>query len=69
MEGSRPALAEEKQQRILAAGSRIVGDIGLAGIKYACDFNGYYGGSGRAPLLPLTAGKRPRSRAAGGNAN
>jgi dihydrodipicolinate synthase/N-acetylneuraminate lyase len=29
--------------------------MGLAGIKYACDFNGYYGGSPRAPILPLTA--------------
>jgi dihydrodipicolinate synthase/N-acetylneuraminate lyase len=48
-------LAEEKQQRILAAGSRIVGGLGLAGIKYACDFNGYYGGHPRAPLLPLAA--------------
>jgi len=48
-------LAEEKQQRILAAGNRIVGGMGLAGIKYACDFNGYYGGHPRAPILPLTA--------------
>jgi dihydrodipicolinate synthase/N-acetylneuraminate lyase len=48
-------LAEEKQQRILAAGSRIVGGLGLAGIKYACDFNGYYGGRPRAPILPLSA--------------
>ncbi len=47
-------LAEEKQQRILAAGSRIVGAMGLAGIKYASDFNGYYGGRPRAPILPLT---------------
>ncbi len=48
-------LAEEKQQRILAAGSRIVGGFGLAGIKYACDFNGYFGGRPRAPILPLKA--------------
>ena len=48
-------LAEEKQQRILAAGNGIVGAMGLAGIKYACDFNGYYGGRPRAPILPLTA--------------
>ena len=48
-------LAEEKQERILAAGSRIVGAMGLAGIKYACDFNGYYGRHPRAPILPLTA--------------
>ena len=50
-----PQLAEEKQQRILVAGNRIVGAFGLAGIKYACDFNGYYGGRPRSPILPLTA--------------
>ncbi len=49
-----PKLAEEKQQRILAAGNRIVGAMGLAGIKYACDFNGYYGGRPRSPILPLS---------------
>jgi 4-hydroxy-2-oxoglutarate aldolase len=48
-------LAEEKQQRIVAAGTRILGAFGLAGIKYACDFNGYYGGRPRSPILPLTA--------------
>jgi dihydrodipicolinate synthase/N-acetylneuraminate lyase len=51
-------LAQEKQQRITAAGSRIVGELGIAGIKYACDFNGYYGGRPRAPLLGLTARER-----------
>ena len=47
-------LAEEKQLCISAAGKCIVSDLGIAGIKYACDFNGYYGGRPRAPLLPLT---------------
>ncbi len=51
-------LAEEKQQRILAAGTRIVGAMGLAGIKYACDFNGYYGGHPRAPILPLSGAEK-----------
>jgi len=32
-----------------------VSGMGLAGIKYACDLNGYYGGRPRAPLLPLKA--------------
>ena len=49
------ALAREKQQRIAAAGKRVAGDFGIAGIKYACDFNGFYGGRPRSPLLPLTA--------------
>ena len=51
-------LAEEKQQRIAAASQRIVGQLGIAGVKYACDFNGYYGGRARAPLLALTAEER-----------
>ena len=48
-------LAAEKQQRIDAPSRRIVGQLGIAGVKYACDFNGYYGGRGRSPLLPVTA--------------
>ena len=48
-------LAEEKQQRIVAASHRITGQLGIPGVKYACDFNGYYGGRPRAPLLALTA--------------
>lgn len=47
-------LAAEKQQRIAAPGRRIVGQLGISGLKYACDFNGCYGGRPRAPLLPLT---------------
>lgn len=52
------ALAAEKQQRIDAPGQRIAGSLGIAGIKYACDFNGYYGGKPRLPLLPLTAAEK-----------
>jgi 4-hydroxy-2-oxoglutarate aldolase len=48
-------LAEEKQQRILEAVKRICVGMGLSGLKYACDFNGYYGGRTRSPLLPITA--------------
>jgi 4-hydroxy-2-oxoglutarate aldolase len=51
-------LAEEKQQRILNAADLICGDLGIPGVKYACDLNGYYGGSPRLPLLPLTATER-----------
>jgi dihydrodipicolinate synthase/N-acetylneuraminate lyase len=46
-------LAAEKQQRIADASQRIVGQLGMSGVKYACDFNGYYGGHTRAPLLPV----------------
>lgn len=48
-------LAADKQQRILAASQRIVNELGINGVKYACDFNGYYGGYARRPLLPLKA--------------
>lgn len=47
-------LAKHKQQRVVAANKRIVGDLGIPGVKYGCDFNGYYGGRPRSPLLPLT---------------
>jgi 4-hydroxy-2-oxoglutarate aldolase len=49
-----PKLAEELQQRIAEAASTCVG-LGIAGVKYACDFNGFYGGRARAPLLPVGA--------------
>lgn len=48
-------LARLKQQRITKAAQRIVSDFGVPGIKYAMDFNGYFGGNARLPLLPVTA--------------
>jgi len=48
-------LARLKQQRIVDAAQRVAGDLGIPGIKYGMDFNGYYGGPARLPLLPLTA--------------
>ena len=51
-------LATEKQERIAAPSLRIVGQLGDAGVKYACDFNGYYGGRARAPLLAVTADQK-----------
>jgi hypothetical protein len=32
--------------------------LGIAGVKYACDFNGYYGGRSRAPLLLSTSAEK-----------
>jgi 4-hydroxy-2-oxoglutarate aldolase len=52
------ALAEEKQHRLAGASTRVSGELGIAGIKYACDLNGYYGGKPRLPLLPLTGPQR-----------
>jgi dihydrodipicolinate synthase/N-acetylneuraminate lyase len=51
-------LAAEKQKKIVPAVKRVVGELGIAGVKYACDFNGYYGGWPRAPLLPVDASQR-----------
>ena len=53
-----PVLAREKQQRIATPGQRVTGDFGISGVKAGCDFNGYYGGRPRAPLLPLNAEQR-----------
>jgi len=49
------ALASEKQKRIVDASLKVGGELGIPGIKYAMDLNGYYGGPSRLPLLPLTA--------------
>ena len=49
------ALAREKQQRIVEAAKRVVGDFSISGVKYAMDLNGYFGGPVRLPLLPLNA--------------
>jgi len=48
-------LAGLKQQRIVQAAQRVVGEFGVPGVKYGMDFNGYYGGPARLPLLPSTA--------------
>jgi dihydrodipicolinate synthase/N-acetylneuraminate lyase len=48
-------LARLKQERIAHAAQRIGADFSIPGIKYAMDYNGYYGGVPRLPLLPVTA--------------
>jgi 4-hydroxy-2-oxoglutarate aldolase len=51
-------LARLKQDRIAKAAQRIVGELSIPGVKYAMDFNGYFGGPVRLPLLPVTADLR-----------
>jgi dihydrodipicolinate synthase/N-acetylneuraminate lyase len=46
-------LARIKQERVSKA-APVASEMGVPGIKYAMDLNGYYGGLGRLPLLPLT---------------
>ena len=48
-------LAAEKQERIRVSSGIVGGQMGVPGLKFACDLNGYYGGRARLPLLPLTA--------------
>jgi 4-hydroxy-2-oxoglutarate aldolase len=47
-------LAHGKQERIVQASKRVVGEFGIPGIKHGMDFNGYFGGPSRLPFLPLT---------------
>lgn len=48
------ALAKLKQERIAVAAQR-TGELGVPAMKYAMELNGYFGGTARLPLLPLTA--------------
>jgi len=48
-------LTRLKQERIAKAAQRVVSELGVPGVKYGMDFNGYYGGSARLPFLPLIA--------------
>src|SRR6516165_395501 len=48
-------LACQKQDRITRAAQRIVSELSIPGVKYAMDYNGYYGGPPRLPLLTLAA--------------
>jgi dihydrodipicolinate synthase/N-acetylneuraminate lyase len=47
-------LAGLKQERIVQAALRVVGEFGVPGVKHGMDLNGYFGGPSRLPLLPLT---------------
>jgi dihydrodipicolinate synthase/N-acetylneuraminate lyase len=51
-------LAEEKQARLHDVAQRVEEKLGVAGIKFGCDLNGYFGGRPRLPLLPLTGEER-----------
>jgi dihydrodipicolinate synthase/N-acetylneuraminate lyase len=49
-----PALAAEKGERLVEADAAIRA-LGIAGVKYGCDCNGYFGGAPRLPRLALDA--------------
>ena len=52
------ALAEEKYERIAKAAVEIEDGMGVAGLKAACDLNGYFGGAPRLPGMPLLRSKQ-----------
>ena len=52
-----PALAVEKNERLLEA-DRLMRELGVAGIKYGCDLNGYFGGPVRLPRVALDASQQ-----------
>jgi dihydrodipicolinate synthase/N-acetylneuraminate lyase len=52
------ALAREKQERVKLAAQRVGGELGVPGLKYAMDLNGYYGGAARLPFLPLSGDQK-----------
>jgi dihydrodipicolinate synthase/N-acetylneuraminate lyase len=52
------ALADEKQAWVAPAIAKAEVELGVSGIRYGCDLNGYFGGRPRLPLLPVTADQR-----------
>jgi len=55
---NQTAKAQELNRRILPASKKIVRQMGIAGVKCAMDYRGYYGGPVRGPLLPLNAAQK-----------
>ena len=56
-------LAQEKQVRLQRVAEKMEEELGVAGIKFGCDLNGYFGGRPRLPLLPLTGEERTKVEA------
>jgi 4-hydroxy-2-oxoglutarate aldolase len=53
-------LAQEKQVRLQSVAEKMEEELGVAGIKFGCDLNGYFGGRPRLPRLPLTGEERAK---------
>jgi 4-hydroxy-2-oxoglutarate aldolase len=54
-----PQLARLKAERLREADAAVL-ELGVAGVKYACDLNGYFGGAPRLPRVGLTAEEKAR---------
>jgi 4-hydroxy-2-oxoglutarate aldolase len=52
------ASAADLNRQILPASKKLVRQLGIAGVKCAMDYRGYYGGPVRGPLLPLNAAQK-----------
>lgn len=52
------ANSRELNRRILPASKKIVRLMGIAGVKCAMDYRGYYGGPVRGPLMPLNEAQK-----------
>jgi 4-hydroxy-tetrahydrodipicolinate synthase len=52
------ANARDLNRRILPASKKIVRLLGIAGVKWAMDYRGYYGGPVRGPLVPLNSAQK-----------
>ena len=52
------ANARNLNRQILPASKKIVRQLGIAGLKYAMDYRGYYGGPVRGPLVPIGAAQK-----------
>jgi len=50
--------AQDLNRRILPASKKIVRQMGIAGVKCAMDYRGYYGGPVRGPLADLNANQK-----------
>ena len=50
--------ARRLQHLLVLASKRIVGENGIAGVKFAMDLRGYHGGVPRLPLLPVPEEKK-----------
>lgn len=59
----RVAEARALQYRLMAPNAAVTTGFGIAGLKYACELIGLYGGPVRLPLLPLNDRERERVRA------
>jgi len=54
MSESQHDAARELQHRLIAPNAAVTRQFGVAGLKQAMDWFGYYGGPTRSPLLPLS---------------